>query len=51
MPRKRYKTEQIVAVLRQVEVLVANGRLTRKPVVKQGSANRRTIAGARSMAD
>ena len=28
MPRKRYKTEQIVAMLRQVEVLVANGRLT-----------------------
>ncbi len=28
MPRKRYKTEQILALLRQVEVLVANGRLT-----------------------
>jgi putative transposase len=28
MPRKRYKTEQIMALLRQVEVLVANGRLT-----------------------
>ena len=27
MPRKRYKTEQILALLRQVEVLVANGRL------------------------
>jgi hypothetical protein len=28
MQRKRCKTEQIVALLRQVEVLVANGRLT-----------------------
>ncbi len=28
MPRKRSKTEQIMALLRQVEVLVANGRLT-----------------------
>jgi transposase-like protein len=28
MPRKRYKTEQILALLRQVEVLVANERLT-----------------------
>ena len=27
MPRKRYKTEQIMALLRQVEVLVTNGRL------------------------
>ena len=28
MPRKRYKTEQILALLRQGEVLVANGRVT-----------------------
>ena len=28
MPRKRFKTEQIVSLLRQVEVLVANGQLT-----------------------
>ncbi len=28
MPRKRYKTKQIMALLRQVEVLVANGRMT-----------------------
>ena len=28
MPRKRCKTEQIVALLWQVEVFVANGRLT-----------------------
>src|SRR6516162_7055688 len=28
MPRKRFKTEQIMGLLRQVEVLVANGQLT-----------------------
>jgi hypothetical protein len=32
MPRKRYKTEQIMALLRQVGVLVANGRMTLEPM-------------------
>ena len=34
MPRKRYKTQQtqqIIGLLRQVEVQVANGRLTPQP--------------------
>ena len=36
MPRKRYKTEQIMALLGQVEVLVTNGRLPRRPVARAG---------------
>ncbi len=40
MPRKRYETEQILAVLRQVEVLVANGRLTPQACREAGIGER-----------
>jgi hypothetical protein len=32
MSTKRYKAEQILTLLRQVEVVVANGRRLRRPV-------------------
>jgi hypothetical protein len=50
MPRKRNKTEQIMASLRQVEVLVANGRLTPQACREAGISEQTYYAGARSMA-
>jgi hypothetical protein len=47
---KRYKPEQIVNLLRQIEVEIANGKTTPKPAKKQKSPFRRTTAGGRNMA-
>ena len=41
MPNQKYKPEQIVTLLRQVEVTVANGKCSRRPAKKQGSRCRR----------
>ncbi len=49
MPMKRYKAEQIVTILRQIEVGIANGKLTRKPARKLKSRYRRCISQERSL--
>jgi len=49
MPMKRYKAEQIVTLLRQIEVGIANGKPTRKPARKPKSPYRPTTAGERNM--
>jgi len=33
MSMKRYKPEQIITLLRQIEVEIANGKTTRKPAL------------------
>jgi hypothetical protein len=50
MPMKRYKPEQIVTMLRQIEVSIANGKNTPKPARKPRSPSKRSTAGARSTA-
>jgi hypothetical protein len=50
MPMKRYKPEQIVNLLRQIEVEIANGKTTGEPAKKQKSLFKRTTAGGRNMA-
>jgi hypothetical protein len=37
LPIKRYKPEQIVTMLRQIEVSVANGKTEKPPTSLQGS--------------
>ena len=51
MPMKRFKPEQIVNLLRQIEVEIANGKTTRKPARNRKSPNRPTTAGGRNTAD
>jgi hypothetical protein len=51
MPMKKYKPEQIVTLLRQVEVELANGKTTHKPAKKPRSPHRLTTAGGRNSAD
>jgi len=48
---KRYQPEQVVNLLRQIEVAVANGKTTARHARKRRSWSRRISAGARSMAD
>jgi hypothetical protein len=50
MPTKKYKPEQIVSLLRQIEVAVANGKSTPQGAAMPGSASRATTVGARSTA-
>lgn len=50
MSIKKFKAEQIVTLLRQIEVKVANGKTTRKPAGKPRLLPRPTTAGARSSA-
>ena len=49
MPMKRYKPEQIVTVLRQIEVAVANGKSTPQACKEAGFILRRIIGGGRNM--
>ena len=50
MPTRSYKPEQIVAVLRQIEVQMANGKTdARKPAKKPESTPRPTTGGGRNM--
>ena len=50
MARKKHSPEQIVAILRQIEVEVANHKPTGKPAGKRASPNKPAIAGARNTA-
>ena len=50
MPKKRFSAEQIVTLLRQIEVSMAQGKSTAVPAGKLGSRSRAITAGARSMA-
>jgi hypothetical protein len=40
MARKKQSPEQIVAILRQIEVAIANTNLPRKPAARRASPNR-----------
>ena len=48
MPKKRFSAEQIVTLLRQIEVLMAQGSLRRRRAGKLGYRSRAIIAGARN---
>ena len=48
MPMKRYKPEQIVALLRQIEVEMANGKTTAQACKKPRSPFRPSTAGGKS---
>ena len=50
MPMKKHKPEQIVALLRQIEVEIANGKSTPQASRKQRSRCRRITAGERNSA-
>ena len=50
MPKKRFGAEQIVTLLRQIEVLMGQGKSTQKPAGKQEYRSRVIIAGARNTA-
>ena len=51
MPMKKHKPEQIVALLRQIEVEMANGKSTPQACKgRQRSPFRRTTAGGKSSA-
>ncbi len=47
---KKYQPEQVVNLLRQIEVAVSNGKTTAQACKKQGSWSRPTSGGVRSMA-
>lgn len=48
MPIRKYKPEQILTLLRQVEVGLGNGKTTPQPVKKSKSLHRPTTAGGRN---
>jgi hypothetical protein len=50
MPIKRYKKEQIVTMLRQIEVSIANEKPPPKPAKKPRSPSRRPTVGGRNTA-
>ena len=50
MPRKRHKPEEIVAKLRQVDVLVSQGRRSPTASARSASPRSRIIGGGRSTA-
>ncbi len=50
MPTRSYKPEQIVAVPRQIEVQMGNGRLRPKPAKKLESTPKPTTGGGRNTA-
>lgn len=50
MPRKRYTPEEIVAKLRQVEVLTSQGASIAEAPSRLGSPSRAIIAGAKNSA-
>ena len=50
MPKKRFSAEQVVTVLRQIEVLMAQGKATPEAAGKLGYRSRAITAGARSTA-
>ena len=50
MPMKKYKPEQIVTLLRQIEVEIANERPPHRPARKRRSPRRPTTAGGTNSA-
>ena len=50
MPTKKYKPEQIVSLLRQIEVAVANGKATPQAYRDAGITDQSYYRGARSTA-
>jgi hypothetical protein len=50
MPMKKHKPEQILSLLRQIEVQMANGKSTPQACRKQRSPFRRSTAGEKSTA-
>ena len=50
MSRKRYTPEQIISMLREAEVALAQGQSVAKLVARSAYRSRVTIAGARNMA-
>ena len=50
MSRKRYTPEQIISMLREAEVALAQGQPLVKLVARSAYRSRVTIAGARNMA-
>ena len=50
MAIRRYKPEQIVNLLRQIEVGIANGKRPRKPAKKPKSQCRPTTVGGKNAA-
>jgi hypothetical protein len=46
--RSKFGAEQLVVILRQIEVAVANGKTTALACKEAATPSRRTIAGARS---
>ena len=50
MSRKRYTPEQIISMLREAEVALAQGHPLVKLVARSAYRSRVTIAGARNMA-
>ena len=51
MVKKKYSPEQIVAMLRRIEVAIANNKPTPQACEKLALPNKATTAGARNMAD
>ncbi len=51
MARKKHGAEQIVAILRQIEVELPNHKTSLKPAKKPGSRSRPITAGGKSTAD
>ncbi len=50
MPMKRYKPEQIVNLLRQIEVEIANGKTTPQACKEAEITSRPTTAGEKNSA-
>ena len=50
MSRKSYKPEQVINLLRKIEVEIAYGRKRHKRPGRWGSVNRPTTAGGRNLA-
>ena len=50
MPKKRFNAEQIVVLLRQIEVLTSQGKTPAVRVGRPGYRSRAIIAGARNTA-
>ena len=48
MPRKRFKTEEIIQKLREADVLLSQGRNVSEACRQIGVTDTRTIAGVRS---
>ena len=50
MPKKRFSAEQIVTLLRQIEVLMAQGKAAPEACREAGKSQQSITGGARNMA-